>query len=115
VSTNKPNTPNNTQSEEARAAAMKKFPLGNVYMTRGVASEAADNVAFDIFVRRSLRRYASGDWGEMCASDKALNESAVNNPDGGRIFAAYASGAYKIWIITEADRSITTVLFPDEY
>ena len=61
----------------------------------------------------------SGDLGELCDEDKALNDEALNDPDcGGRIFSAYVNSDnenWRIWIITESDRSATTVLFPDEY
>jgi len=55
-----------------------------------------------------------GDWGNMCEEDQQENERALI--DGSRLFSAYkADGLPKIWIITEADRSSTCILFPDEY
>jgi len=61
-----------------------------------------------------LARHAAGDWGIVNAEDKRLNDRAVR--DRGRLLSAYliANGT-KIWIITEADRSATTILLPDEY
>jgi len=55
-----------------------------------------------------------GDWGDLSAEDKQLNDEAVQ--DGSRILSAYttAKGA-KVWVITEPDRSATTILLPDEY
>jgi hypothetical protein len=94
---------------------MAKFQTGGLYMTRGISDKAAENAAFAQFVNRSLARYLAGDWGEMDAGDKRLNDAAIADPDGGRVFAAYKNDQWKIWIITEADRSATTVLFPDEY
>lgn len=96
---------------------MAKFPFGMLCASRGVADMMADNSTFAQFVYRSLARYQQGDWGEMSASDKHSNNDAVKCGDL-RIFAAYEykkQPDWKIWIITEADRSATTVLFPSEY
>lgn len=90
--------------------------LGQLCATRGVANRIAEDDAFNQFVQASLRRYIAGDWGEMAEEDKDLNDQAVS--EGGRIFGAYRDAKHSdwhIWIITEADRSVTTVLFPDEY
>jgi hypothetical protein len=61
-----------------------------------------------------LARHAQGDWGDLEQDDKAENESAPK--DGLRLLSAYqlADGT-KIWVITEADRSVTTILLPEEY
>ena len=61
-----------------------------------------------------LQRHAAGDWGEVDAHDKAENEYSLQQ--GFRLLSAYrlADGT-KIWIITEADRSATTLLLPEEY
>lgn len=96
---------------------MQSFPFGRLCASRGVADTAAEYPAFDNFIWKSLRRYRLGDWGEMADADKRANDEAVVNGDL-RIFAAYQYAGrmdWKIWIITEADRSATTVLFPDEY
>lgn len=96
---------------------MAKFPLGMLCASKGVANIMADNPTFTRFVYRSLARYQQGDWGEMSASDKHSNNDAVKCGDL-RIFAAYEYAEqpdWKIWIITEADGSATTVLFPSEY
>jgi hypothetical protein len=92
-----------------------KFPLGRLLMTRGVNDKVAEDVEFAKFVLESLRRHARGDWGEMTQEDKNENELALKAGDL-RIFSAYESpNLPKIWIITEADRSATTILFPEEY
>lgn len=96
---------------------MAKFALGQVLATRGVADLMAQKLRFGIHVSDSLRRYVNGDWGDLCEEDKHSNDEAVELGDG-RILAAYEHPeceGWKIWIITEADRSVTTVLFPDEY
>jgi hypothetical protein len=89
------------------------FTTGAMYMTRGVNSEVAANEVFAKSVTQSLARYVNHDWGEMSADDKRANNQALRAEL--RIFAAYETEPWKIWIITEADRSATTILFPDEY
>jgi hypothetical protein len=59
-------------------------------------------------------RHATGDWGEMCDDDKQSNEAAIGH--GTRLLSAYRlCDQTKVWIITEADRSATTILLPEEY
>jgi hypothetical protein len=60
-----------------------------------------------------LARHASGDWGELCAFDRRQNEIALR--EGLRIFSSYETTAGRCWVITEADRSVTTILLPEEY
>ena len=60
-----------------------------------------------------LFRHLSGDWGELCKEDKQENEFSLKN--GFRILSAYMTPLGKLWIITEADRSVTTFLLPEEY
>lgn len=99
----------------ARAGGATKFELGQLCFTRGVNNKVADDGDFAKFVLASLKRHAIGDWGDMCQEDKAENELALRQGYL-RIFSAYeAEGLPKIWIITEADRSATTILFPEEY
>jgi hypothetical protein len=91
-----------------------KFPLGHKVITAGVMDLSASNEAFAKFVRRSLDRHAEGDWGDLGDDDRKENEFALNRQL--RLFSKYThDGLPTIWIITEADRSVTTVLFPEEY
>jgi hypothetical protein len=60
-----------------------------------------------------LARHAAGDWGELRAFDRRQNEVALR--DGYRVFSSYDVHAGRVWIITEADRSVTTILLPEEY
>jgi hypothetical protein len=62
-----------------------------------------------------LGRHSFGDWGAVCESDKRVNDRAVT--EGARILSAYELGARRemLWVITEADRSATTFLLPEEY
>ena len=63
---------------------------------------------------KALRRHVYGDWGDLDDEDKAENEFSVEN--GYRILSSYtSSNGIKFWVITEADRSATTVLLPEEY
>ena len=88
-----------------------RFPLGRIVATQGAMS------AFERTMELPdgyLDRHTSGDWGDLCGSDKALNDAAVMY--GTRIFSAYQMGdGTKIWVITEWDRSATTILLPEEY
>ena len=62
-----------------------------------------------------LTRHGQCDWGEVCADDRKLNDDAVAH-EGGRVLSAYSTNlGERLWIITEADRSATTLLLPDEY
>ena len=95
---------------------MAKFKLGQLLMTNGIGAEMKKNPAFEKFVKNAFERYKNCDWGDMSAEDQALNNKAVEDGKD-RIFAAYTDkkSIKKIWIITEQDRSATTVLFPFEY
>jgi len=97
------------------ARTSTSFPLGRLVWTRGVNDQVADDSEFAQFVQESLRRHAMGDWGDMSQGDRKENDLAVKAGNL-RILSAYEKeGLPKIWIITEADRSVTTILFPDEY
>jgi len=85
------------------------FNLGNLYATPGVLE-----VVTDIEIIKSICRHLSGDWGEICKEDWDLNNEAVEM--GYRILSVYTtSKGVNFWIITEADRSATTILLPEEY
>lgn len=89
------------------------FSTGKVVVTAGIASEMKD-VEFEKFVKDSLSRHIKGDWGDIHPGDKGLNEQALK--DGDRLMSVYKhSKLPTIWIITEWNRSATTVLFPSEY
>ena len=62
----------------------------------------------------ALNRHASGDWGDICEDDRGLNELSLR--DGSRLLSVYKDSKGKtFWIITEADRSVTTLLMPEDY
>jgi hypothetical protein len=60
-----------------------------------------------------LRRHMSGDWAEMDSDDQQANQDAITHGD--RVFSAYTIDKTKFWVITEANRSMTTILLPSEY
>lgn len=96
---------------------MKQFALGTLVTTRDVHEEMTRDSQFAEFVLTCIARHKACDWGDLCDSDKYQNDEAVRTGDD-RIFSAYESAdhpGWHIWIITEWDRSATTVLFPDEY
>jgi hypothetical protein len=85
------------------------FELGDVVMT----ASAGEVVSMDD-VDKALHRYVRGDWGDTCLEDWKQNDDAVKN--GERILAVYHdSSNTTFWIITEWDRSYTTVLLPSDY
>ena len=97
--------------EEANRGTKGLFPLGQLVMTPGVA-------ALDIDVMSFIGRHHLGDWGELDAFDRRQNETAVR--EGLRILSAYDvpmndGETVRLWVITEADRSVTTALLPSEY
>ena len=98
-------------TEQASGAAPPpiKFPLGELYSTpAALAALTQEDIA------RGLARHLSGDWGDLSADDIEENELSLR--EGFRLLSAYqgAKGT-KFWIITEADRSVTTVLLPADY
>lgn len=94
---------------------MSKFKTGRTVITRAIAEMMQTDNAFAEFVNTSFNRYLNCDWGSMDKEDKALNDAAVKNGDE-RIHASYIdSTGRKIWIITEWNRSVTTILFPSDY
>ena len=96
---------------------MAKFAIGQLVATRGVHALMLENPRFSYFAQSCFLRYRCCDWGDTCESDKAQNDGAVANGDD-RILAEYRHPDHpdwRLWIITEWDRSATTLLFPSEY
>lgn len=88
-----------------------RFPSGQQVMTSGVADlEHQGSLIPAIY----LQRHLNGDWGDLCEEDRQANDAALR--DGDRLFSSYqVTPTLKLWIITEGDRSVTTLLLPDEY
>lgn len=87
------------------------FSLGQVVARPGALETLANA---NVMAMALVARHVSGDWGDLCEEDKQLNQEALR--DGGRIFSSYTLvDQSRIWVITEADRSATTLLLPDDY
>lgn len=98
--------------EQSQNEGLKRFDLGHLVATPG-ALEALTSAG--ITPAGLLRRHQRGDWGDICGEDCQENELSLR--EGFRLLSAYTlprTGA-KIWVITEADRSVTTLLLPEEY
>lgn len=91
----------------------RKFEAGPIVVTRAVNDRLAEDGRFAAFIWKSLGRHLRGDWGDLGEEDK--QENAFSLTRDLRLFSAYEANGYKVWIITEADRSVTTVLFPEDY
>lgn len=99
---------------KARKSRKPLFNIGEVAATKRVKERMEKSQDFDLFCRRSLVRHIYGDWGSISKFDKRSNDEAIYY--GERILSVYPFGdMYKIWIVTEADRNHTTIMFPDEY
>lgn len=88
-----------------------RFPLGRVVATPGAlaALEHVGHIPLDY-----VRRHAMGDWGDLDAHDVLVNEHALVH--GGRLLSSYIlTDTQRLWVITEHDRSATTLLLPSEY
>jgi len=95
----------------------RRFPLGTIVSTPGALSACSPHHHL-----HCLARHAQGDWGDVCPEDAASNDAALKLGD--RVLSAYPIDPGKpckgfgdncLWIITEADRSVTTLLLPSEY
>jgi hypothetical protein len=87
-----------------------QLPLGRVLATPGALNLLGKSGRHPF---NYLARHATGDWGELCAFDRHQNEIALR--EDLRVLSSYPVGRARVWIITEADRSVTTILLPEEY
>jgi hypothetical protein len=95
----------------SRYANGPRFPMGRPVITPS-AQALLDEV--DISGILLLARHIHGDWGDLSVEDQTANELALLT--GRRLLSSYdLPGGGKVWIITEADRSVTTILLPDDY
>ena len=85
-----------------------RFPLGRIVATPGAIETIGHEGCLLL-----LRRHAGGDWGDLDGHDRRANERALKY--GTRLLSSYPVGDGKVWIITEADRSSTCLLLPEEY
>lgn len=97
-----------------------RFELGQLCCTPGAQALMQ---RYQVSPFQLIARHVAGDWGDLCPEDAQTNEEALQ--EGSRIFSVYvlppplSDGetlvAAKVWVITEADRSVTTILLPEEY
>jgi hypothetical protein len=98
-----------TADEPAPATPTGKFPLGRTVATPGALATVPSSE-----MQAALRRHHSGDWGELDEHDRIENERSLR--ESGRLLSVFRTkSGTKFYIITEHDRSATTVLLPDEY
>ena len=93
----------------ANTESIARFRLGRIVATPNALNHIPnDDILF------AIQRHQSGEWGEVDDHDRQANDCAVAH--GGRLVSVYYSAArVKFWLITEADRSVTTVLLPEDY
>ncbi len=88
-----------------------KFSLGQTVITKAALSVLT---TFDIMY--AINRHVTGDWGDLSQEDKELNDAGLSPYSPDRLLSAYKSSrGEKFWIITEYDRSVTTILLPSDY
>lgn len=87
--------------------------IGKLYWTFGVSHWAGCDPGIMEGIIAAVKKHEKGNWGEVDKEDYQANNRAVE--EGSRVLSAYTVAGKKIWVITEWDRSVTTVLFPNEY
>ena len=104
-----PNTEPNTRP--TLQPTPQRFSLGQLVATPGAlaALERTGQQPSEF-----LTRHATGDWGDLDPDDKSANDHAVDHAE--RILSAYGlTDGTKVWVVTESDRRVTTILLPSEY
>ena len=92
---------------------MPRFQLGKLVMTNGIQNIINEKPSYQYELVNYLNRYMNEDWGDLCDDDKQMNEDAIRNNE--RLLASYVTSGGNIYIITERDRSYTTILLRSEY
>jgi len=96
---------------------MNTVSLGQVVITQNLwvnlLGHYENDAATTVGIANLLERHRTGDWGNLDAEDAAANDAAVKH--GGRLLSSYKVGEEVVWIITESDRSVTTLLLPEDY
>jgi hypothetical protein len=95
-------------SSISHSPRVRAFHLGRWFVTSGAKAALSGDHLLECF-----RRHAKGDFGDVCADDFEANLDAI--AQGERILSTYRYGDSKVYVITEADRSVTTVLLAEEY
>ena len=87
------------------------FSLGKLLYTSGIQYLLEKNIGVNLSIY--LQRHRNGDWGDVCIEDKIVNDEATKT--SGRVISNYTICDQLVWIVTECDRSVTTILLPNEY
>lgn len=100
---------------QANTMTLIKFKPENMVVTAAVDEWIGEDRGRKESIDELVIRHLQGDWGDLCDGDKEQNEEGLNK--GGRLMSSFElNGApEKIWVITESDRSVLTVLFPSDY
>ena len=85
-----------------------RFATGQIVITTNAVRRLTPDE-----INQGFARHISGDWGNVCSDDAKANDDALENGD--RLLSAYGEGTRRFWIITEYDRSVTTILMPEDY
>lgn len=93
-----------------KPARVPLFGMGQIVATPAALEYCKVNGVHPLTL---VRRHCFGDFGAMDREDVAANTQAIKS--GARVFSSYQVGTSKVWVITEADRSSTCILLPDEY
>ena len=99
------------QNRPAQSRAVR-LSLGHVVATPGALDVVRD---YGLDVLALVHRHAHGDWGDVGRDDALANDLALDPACPTRVLSAYETAGGRLWVITEADRSATTVLLPSEY
>jgi len=98
---------------------MSLFETGTVVMTCGIRDLMFSDEHAQEVVQSCLDRHCKGDWGDLCDDDKMMNDESLEAEKKGgwtdSLFSSYETDVGKIYVITECDRSATTILLPEEY
>lgn len=102
-----------TNSDVTAADQAVTVELGSLYLTPTLKNWRDCDPLRPTLVLIALNQHESGRWGVVDDHDKTANDDALR--EGGRLLSAWNIDDRRVWIITEADRSVTTVLFPEDY
>ena len=98
---------------------MSLFKSGPIVQTMGISILAAQSTENAKTIERCLNRHLNGDWGDLCEEDKQMNQDSLEAEKNGgytdSLFSQYTCPFGDIYIITECDRSVTTILLAEEY
>jgi predicted RNA-binding protein associated with RNAse of E/G family len=89
------------------------FPLGSLVATQGIIAATETGQITPEQVAQAVRRHVTGDWANLDPEDQSANKQAVEQ--GMRVLSCYTLNKTRVYVITESDRSVTTVLLPEEY